>query len=212
MNWFNYFYMGLRQDVGIRPSRKRATRAAVIAHGFTLIELMTTLVVAAILTTIAVPSYRYFIESGRLTAATNDFVGAVTYARVEAMKRNGGPTGSGQVVVCASTDSSTCAASPATWASGWIVFWDQNADGACCNTASGDARLKAHDALASNMTVVTNPASTNKLTFNRIGAITTSLTSLKINSTSINQDRVICLSGGTGRAMVAANNNTSSCP
>src|SRR5512135_327744 len=79
------------------------------ASGFTLIELAVTVTVAAILAIIAVPSYKQFVESGRLTTATNDLVGDLSLARVESMKRGGGTSpagcpagGNGQVIVCAS--------------------------------------------------------------------------------------------------------------
>jgi len=172
-------------------------------RGFTLIELVITMTVVGILAAIAVPSYQGFINSNRLTASTNDFVGDISFARVESMKRQAGSTGNGQVVVCVSTNGTNCAASPATWASGWISFWDQDGDGSF-NTANGDVLLKIHNSLSSNMTTVTQPNGTEVLlAFNRLGALITPVTSLKITNTKINQNRLICLSGGTGRAMIA---------
>jgi len=205
------FQTSIRFDVFTPAMRVRGNRVTTGAgaNGFTLIEMMVTLTVAAILSIIAVPSYKQFVESGRLTAATNDFVGDVSYARVEAMKR--GP--SQQMGVCASTDGASCAAAPATWASGWIVFVDADASNTF-NTAGGDTILKIHDALPNSIAATTNPAGTNTLIFNHVGSLATAITSVKLTSNNIssNPDRVICLSGGTGRAMVAANNNVSSCP
>jgi Tfp pilus assembly protein FimT len=126
------------------------------------------------------------------------------------MKRQGGIGGTGQAVVCVSTTGSSCAASPATWASGWIIFWDENGDNNL-NSLDKDVLLKIHDPLPSNMTMVTLPSGTETLlAFNRLGALITPLTSLQITNTKINQNRLICLSGGTGRAMIAQQGAT--CP
>jgi len=56
--------------------------------GFTLIELMITITVAAILLGIAIPSFNYLTVSSKLTTTANDLVTAIGVARSEAIKRN----------------------------------------------------------------------------------------------------------------------------
>ena len=63
-------------------------RARCRACGFTLVELMTTIAVAAILLMIAVPSFQHLILSNRLTTAANGLVDAVNTARMDAIKLN----------------------------------------------------------------------------------------------------------------------------
>ncbi len=68
--------------------------------GFTLVELMITVFVAAILIAIAVPSFQHITASSRLTSTANSIVGALHSARMEAIKRNAdtqfcGNTGNG---------------------------------------------------------------------------------------------------------------------
>lgn len=58
------------------------------ARGFTLVELMVTIAVASVLVVIAVPSFRNLTVSNALTTASNDLVGALNLARIEAIKRN----------------------------------------------------------------------------------------------------------------------------
>lgn len=59
-------------------------------RGFTLLELMVTVVVIAIVAIIAVPNMMSMVQRERLTAATNNFVILLNYARSEAIK--GGTT------------------------------------------------------------------------------------------------------------------------
>jgi type IV fimbrial biogenesis protein FimT len=87
--------------------------------GFTLIELMVTLAVAAIVLTTAVPGFRQVIQNNKVATDINAFVSALHLARSESVKRGK------QVTVCKSNDSASCAAANG-WEQGWIVFVDTN--------------------------------------------------------------------------------------
>lgn len=82
------------------------------ARGFTLIELMVTIAVAAILLSIAVPNFQMFVMNNRMASQANDLITALSLARSEAVKR------AANVTVCASSDGATCTGS---WGDGWIV-------------------------------------------------------------------------------------------
>lgn len=56
-------------------------------QGFTLIEMMITIVIAAILMTVGVPSFFDMIERNSVSTASNEMVGALLYARSEAVRR-----------------------------------------------------------------------------------------------------------------------------
>lgn len=72
------------------------------AGGFTLVELMVTLAVLAVLLGIAVPSFQNITNRNRLTAITNEMVAALQLARVEAVRRNA------RVTFCPTTNGTSC--------------------------------------------------------------------------------------------------------
>ena len=92
------------------------------AQGMTLIELLTAILVVAILMGLATPSFREFSQNNRMVAATNDLVTALNLARSEALRR------ATTTVVCASADQATCSGA-VNWTTGWVAFNDANNNG-----------------------------------------------------------------------------------
>lgn len=90
-------------------------------YAYTLIELMVTISIVAILAAVAIPSYNNLLNNSRQSAALNLFLGELYLARSEAVKR------SRQVVICASSDGVSCSNSN-TWKNGRIIFIDANRD------------------------------------------------------------------------------------
>jgi type IV fimbrial biogenesis protein FimT len=108
--------------------------------GFTLIELIVTLVVAAILITLAVPSFRDFLLNNRLTTTANEFTAAANLARSEAIKRGRNAT------VCVSSNSMLAApgcTAGTDWGVGWLVWVDADGSGGMSN----DELLRVGDKL-----------------------------------------------------------------
>lgn len=111
------------------------------ARGFTLIELMVTLAVFAILVTVAVPSFRDVIENNRLATEVNRILSSLSYARSEAVRLS---------------DEVTVTAINGSFANGWCVH-----QGADCTAAT---TLRVFDGAE-----LAYAAGANQVTFNARG-------------------------------------------
>ncbi|WP_127475940.1 GspH/FimT family pseudopilin [Sulfurivermis fontis] len=94
-------------------------------RGFTLVEVMVTLVVLAIVLSFAVPSFNTLLQDNRMTTRANDVVIALNLARSEAIKRGA---------------DATVTATGGDWNNGWTV-------------AAGGADLRIFPATAGTVTI-----------------------------------------------------------
>ena len=99
--------------------------------GVTLIELMVVVGIAAIMATIAAPSFSDFIQNTRLTSTMTLLTGDLNRARSEAIKRNS------RVLVCAHAINGTACANT-TWNNGWLICYDNNPQDTICDVAPVD--------------------------------------------------------------------------
>lgn len=85
------------------------------SRGFTLVELMVTLFVLAILVMIAAPNFRDLLRRNEVSSAANALRADIAYARSEAVTR-------GTIVsICPSTDHTNCSDESA-YGSGWLIY------------------------------------------------------------------------------------------
>jgi type IV fimbrial biogenesis protein FimT len=87
-----------------------------LGKGFTLVEMMVTMAVMAIVLAVAVPSFTSLVASNRLSAQANDWLSAFYLARAEAIKLNQ------NVRLCHSADGLLCSPAPAGGWLGWIII------------------------------------------------------------------------------------------
>ena len=120
--------------------------------GFTLIELMITVVIVSVVLAIAVPSFYTTIKNNRLRTQADRLVTTFNLARSEAVKR------SIDVVVCPSSDGATCGGN---YAQGWLVFADLDRDGALDTGGTPDPLIRVNEGLAAGYTLTVTDGSSD---------------------------------------------------
>jgi type IV fimbrial biogenesis protein FimT len=83
--------------------------------GFTLIELVITITIAAILIAIVVPSFNSIIESSKERATRDALISAIYTAREQAISKRV------KVYLCPTSDGATCLETT-SWGSQWLVY------------------------------------------------------------------------------------------
>jgi prepilin-type N-terminal cleavage/methylation domain-containing protein len=114
-------------------------------QGFTLYELLITVLIVGIVLGFGVPNLRAFTQNSRMASATNDMLGTFHLARSEAARSKQ------NVSICASNNSTTATPScGGEFEDGWIVFSDPDGD---VSLDAGEALLRSYPALPNAITV-----------------------------------------------------------
>ena len=92
-----------------------------MTRGFSLVESLVVVAVIGLMLGLAVPHVQRLLASRQVLAAAQAFVRDMAWARSEALKR------SMRIGICTSVNGQVCGNQG--WASGWIVFVDDNGNG-----------------------------------------------------------------------------------
>jgi len=164
--------------------------------GFTLIEIMVTLVMVAIIIAVGVPGLGSLMANNQATAHSNNLITALSFARSEAIKRGV------HVSICAKNaaeeENHTCGGEDNKWSNGWFVFINPNGNAATGYTPPAGNQLRSWSAPTGNSTM-TGPVS---VSFNNAGSIQANKDktfTIKYSHCTGNQNRTIIIKT-TGRA------------
>jgi type IV fimbrial biogenesis protein FimT len=110
--------------------------------GFTLYELLITVLVIGVILSLAVPNMQDFTRNSRMTSTANDMHAAFHLARSESSRAKT------NITICPSADGASCGG---TWEDGYIVFVDD--DGDLTVDGGTDSVLRSHGAIAEGVSL-----------------------------------------------------------
>jgi len=126
-----------------------ARMASKYQRGFTLYELLITMLVIGIVLSVGIPSFSDFTRNSRITSTANDMHSSFQLARSEAARSKA------PVTICASADPLGAAlCDGATFDDGWIIFTDLNGD--IARVGAGETVLRAHPPIDTTINITTN--------------------------------------------------------
>lgn len=114
--------------------------------GFTLYELMVTLLIVGVVLSFGIPNMSAYTKNSRMTSTANDLHASFQLARSEASRAKT------NITICASANSMAADANcGGTWDQGYIVFIDD--DGNLLRAGATETILRAHPAIATGVTL-----------------------------------------------------------
>ena len=115
-------------------------------RGFTLYELLITVLIVGVILAFGVPNMAEFTQNSRLAGTSNDLLSSFQVARSEAARSKS------NITICASDNSLDANANcGGTFNDGWIIFIDL--DGDLNRAGAGENVLRAHPAPATGVTI-----------------------------------------------------------
>ena len=187
--------------------------------GFTLVELVVTMTVAAVLVSAAIPYLHDMIVDNRLRSLNNQLVSSMAYIRAESIKRVY------NVTMCPRNGDGSDCSTLSSFSDGWITFVNCNPDTNntpdtttnVCDT-NGDGVDDAPETILSDtvLTTMTNVTLSGSATLRRAISYRPNGNSVANGTFYIDQDGVnrykITIALGTGRITSCNMKTSSSCP
>ena len=127
--------------MALKPTQYIAFMKKQTQNGFTLYELLATMLIVGIVMALGIPNLTEFTQNSRMTSAANDIHATFQLARSEAARAKT------NITICASADPMADDADcDGTFDQGFIVFEDSKDPAAVSRSGADEPVLRAHEA------------------------------------------------------------------
>lgn len=144
--------------------------------GYTLIELMVTLFILAILAAMVVPNVKPIIAGLEMKSAARQLFADLHYAKIAAMEK--------QKMHCFAVNGT----------SGWVIIEDTDSSGACDINGTTDTKLKTFSLIENYPNIIFSGTGNNPIKFDNMGLVGNSAKTLKLHDPKYNKDANVTIS------------------
>lgn len=170
--------------------------------GYTLIEMMVTIAIVAVLAALALPSFQSLVLSTRASSGANRMLALLSTARSEAVARNR------RVVICRSDTGTECSTdSEAGWEVGAMAYVDVNSDNSYDATIDGEPILAAVPC-AQDVTIAGNSNVDDQMVYLPSGLAGFNNGKLTVTASEEHQRKVVISTTGRARVCNPAQDST----
>ena len=135
-------------------------KSSKIRNGFTIIELMVTVALLAVMLAVGIPGFANLFQVNNIAEISNRFVSSMMLARSEAISENT------TVIMCQVNGAGTACDNDGQWEDGWTVWIDLDGD----NVIDNNEHIARENPLPANYTLRSvNNSFANSITFSPTG-------------------------------------------
>lgn len=143
-------------------------------QGFTLLEMMIVIAIAALLMTLAVPGLRGFLLGGARGDSAAALYGALVRARAEAIGRNSATMLCTRNYASSSGHARCDSASSASWGNGWVLYRDSAPNSTATKPVLATDVIATGEPTDRSLVWQTDPANTIAVQFESSGRLSSS--------------------------------------
>jgi type IV fimbrial biogenesis protein FimT len=174
--------------------------------GFTLLELLTTITIIAVLASIAIPTFRSVRDSNAMATSVNLFLTQLHLARSSAVTRER------RITLCPASDPQTCNNDHTAWREGYLIFQDSNKN----RQRDSDEQLISYQERSdSQIKIVSSSRARNRISYLPMGRAWFSNTTVRFchrQRPELNRAIIVSNNGRVRQSKRMADGSPISCP
>ncbi len=176
------------------------------AAGFTLLELLTTITIVAVLASVAIPTFSNIRTTNAMATSINLFMTQLYLARSYAVTRER------HITLCPASNPTTCSDDHTQWHKGYLIFQDSNKNR---QLDDGEELISYQERSEQQVKIVSSSRARNRISYRPMGRAWFSNTTVRFCHSlrpELNRAIIISNNGRARQSDKMADGSTVTCP